>query len=432
LGLAAQGMVDHPQVDLADEAEALGDVEEGGRRDEAAFPVGEPQQHLVVADAPLRPQPVDRLEMEHESVLGERPAQAGLPVQPPVHADELRVLGIKDLPAVAAALLGRVHGHVGARQEVAGALPVAGEDDDADAGAHAGGAFLLLLAQGRQQVLGHAHRIAHPGLRQDDAELVSAEAPEHVAAPQRLGQAAGGGQQEAVAGLVAEGVVDVLELVEVHVEQGAFVAVAAGQRHVPLELLLEAAPVEQAGEGVVIGEEGEPLLGALALGDVEPQAPEQVASLGVALGGDDVAHPDAAPVRAQHAVVQGGHAAEGRQAPQALAHPARVLRMDVAVHEVRRQPCLGVHPEQAAHVAADVAHAQGVGIGLPQHRPDALQHRRPARRGGRRRRRRPRGRPRSRRPAAAAAVAGGPGSPWAGRRGRAPPRRRGRACPAAG
>ena len=90
--------------------------------------------------------------------------------------------------------------------------------------------------------------------RQQDRELVAAEAGDDVGRAQPLAQHARDARQQAVAGRVAERVVDGLEAVEVEHERGALGAVAAHVREVPRELLLEAAAVREPGERVVVGE----------------------------------------------------------------------------------------------------------------------------------------------------------------------------------
>ena len=103
-----------------------------------------------------------------------------------------------------------------------------------------------------------------------------------------------------VAGRVAERVVDVLEAVEVEHEHGALGAVAARACARAVELLLEAAPVEQAGERVVVGQVLELLLEALALGDVLHLAQDVVrTSVRVAQDGRRQRDPDLMAVRVE-------------------------------------------------------------------------------------------------------------------------------------
>ena len=74
--------------------------------------------------------------------------------------------------------------------------------------------------------------------------------------------------EEVVARLVAEGVVDVLEVVQVDHEHGARGAVARHPLGLPGQLLLETPPVEEPGQEIVIDQVLEALRQLLALGDV--------------------------------------------------------------------------------------------------------------------------------------------------------------------
>jgi len=63
-------------------------------------------------------------------------------------------------------------------------------------------------------------RLRLAGAGQQDRELVSPQARDDVAAAQAAAQQLGHAHDQAIAGLVAEGVVDELEVVEVQGEQG--------------------------------------------------------------------------------------------------------------------------------------------------------------------------------------------------------------------
>ena len=69
-------------------------------------------------------------------------------------------------------------------------------------------------------------------------------------------------------GVVPEGIIDVLEAVQVHDQDGPDPFVSDGQLELTLELLLKAAAIEQAGERVVIGQVAQALVQLAALGDV--------------------------------------------------------------------------------------------------------------------------------------------------------------------
>ena len=74
--------------------------------------------------------------------------------------------------------------------------------------------------------------------------------------------------EQVVAGLVAEGVVNGLEAVEVHEQERRLLAVAPTARDLATELLLETPPVPQIGERIVVGEALQRGLHALARRDV--------------------------------------------------------------------------------------------------------------------------------------------------------------------
>ena len=114
----------HPLVDLLDQAEALGGVDERGGHDDLAVVADHAQQQLVLGDAVGR-ELEDRLAVQDEAVLVERAADLVGPVQADLHAaDVLAAVAGGDVVAVAAGLLGRVHREVGADHQVLdGAAP---------------------------------------------------------------------------------------------------------------------------------------------------------------------------------------------------------------------------------------------------------------------------------------------------------------------
>ena len=84
-----------------------------------------------------------------------------------------------------------------------------------------------------EDALGDDHRTARLAVRDEDAELVAAEPDSQVGRPQALGQALADGAQQLVAGGVAERVVDGLEVVQVHEQDGRPHAAAGLARRVP-------------------------------------------------------------------------------------------------------------------------------------------------------------------------------------------------------
>ena len=94
--------------------------------------------------------------------------------------------------------------------------------------------------------LGEPLGLGAPAGRRQDRELVAAEARERVALAQAGRQRARDPHDQLVAGAVAEGVVDLLEVVQVDHQHGALVAVALAALQVLLQAPLVGAAVEQA------------------------------------------------------------------------------------------------------------------------------------------------------------------------------------------
>ena len=105
---------------------------------------------------------------------------------------------------------------------------------------------------------------------QHHRELVAADPRDGVPAADHLLQALGHGAQGAVAGGVAEAVVDVLEVVQVEEQHRHARTLAARAHDRPRQALGQQRAVGQVGEGVVVGEVAQLLFDAPALGDVGP------------------------------------------------------------------------------------------------------------------------------------------------------------------
>ena len=148
---------------------------------------------------------------------------------------------------------------------------------------------------------------------QQHGELVATEPGDDVGVAHGPAQDAADRDEELVAGVVAEAVVDLLEVVEVEQQDRAALAVATAALEVPLELGVEPAPVGQAGQHVVVDEVGEAVLVATALGHVDDVDQHDVGLVGSGATQQAAAqrHVDVlAAVVAQHAV--GGAGARAR------------------------------------------------------------------------------------------------------------------------
>src|SRR3954453_20040059 len=113
--------------------------------------------------------------------------------------------------------LGAVHRAIGAAQHVIGAV-VGSEDGDADA--RAGDDVVSLDVRGLTRELplerrGDVGGAVGVGVRQEDGELVAAEAREDVARPQALRDDVADVLEQLIAGVMSKRVVDGLEVVEV-------------------------------------------------------------------------------------------------------------------------------------------------------------------------------------------------------------------------
>ena len=188
---------------------------------------------------------------------------------------ELHV-GVEEAEGVAARALGLVHRQVGLFEQLLDRMLVAPEHDHTDAGR------AVVLAVVDHVGLAHVggdllHHLAGPGgglvhiatqLLQDHHKLVAAQACHGVAAPHAAHQPVGDLLQQQVAAVMAPGVVEVLEVVEVDEQQRAGLAMACAYHQGPLQPIHQQAAVGQAGQVVLEGQAVDLLLRPLVAGDV--------------------------------------------------------------------------------------------------------------------------------------------------------------------
>ena len=315
----------------------------------------------------------DRLVGQQQLLAGEGVAQQVLDLH--VRAQFLAQAGVEHLQSPAAGALGLVHRQVGLAQHRLGVAVGVPRDGHADACQHRdfGGAQRERLLEGVEDPSGESHRL---GLALDflgqDHELVAAQAGDRVAVAHQLGQALGDGNQQPVAGVVAEVVVDGLELVQVDEQhrQDAFRAVQP--RHRLMGAVHQQHPVRQPGEGVVHRLALQPhpvghVLGGRVPGlAVAPGAPQQPVpgAVAVAVAGREVLDLGGVAVAGPHRAEQllgvvGVDEVGHRTRLQFLASPAeqllpcRVEQGEAPIQGDRREQVAG-HLEQAgdAGVAA--------------------------------------------------------------------------------
>ncbi len=213
-----------------------------------------PAQQRLDADQALGPQRHDRLVVEAELAVLERPPQPSLGSG---GGDLVAHRAVEQGAAAGSDLLGLVQRGVSVAEDLVGSRATLLGDGHADVGreAHLGVAHLERGLDERQHRLGDAfgrQRRRHVGTEQH--ELVAAVADGAVVGPDRLDQPGRHRDEELIAERGAMGVVDLLETLEVD-EQDRDPSVAASSQ---LEHLVEAvaqeAPVGQSGEPVVVGE----------------------------------------------------------------------------------------------------------------------------------------------------------------------------------
>ena len=248
------GAPQHPLAEIDDQAGMLGDRDELRRRD---FADGRmvPARQRFDADDLFAAGIHDRL------VGGGKPVVLDGVEQ--VAFEEFAVGQVRihrrvvDAGAVAAFVLGAIERHVGVAQNVGGIAGAAvdhrnadtGADDDVVAADHVGRAD-----RGNDAAGDRLQRIRIRGAMGDDGELVAAEAGHQIVAAHDVAQPLGDVEDELVADVMAERVVDVLEVIEVDVEHRRGRAAGAHFVDHGFEPLAEIDAVGQAADRIVQGE----------------------------------------------------------------------------------------------------------------------------------------------------------------------------------
>ncbi len=257
LGQRGQRSGDHPAVHRGHDAVALGRGNEGGRRDDLALLVAQPQQHLEMQAAlAVGLQRCNALGVQAKALLLQRRAYARHPFHLADMARVLAIIAAVDIDAVAAALLGAVAGHVGHAQQVLGRLHFAAYVHEADAQPRAQHLLAPMNVQGLgslAQLFGNAQGGLGRTVLQKNAELVAAEAGKGVRLAQVVQQQTADLAQHFVARRMAAGLVDELELVQVHVQQGCGPQPVLALVEQALQAPLEFHAVLQPGQTVVAG-----------------------------------------------------------------------------------------------------------------------------------------------------------------------------------
>jgi hypothetical protein len=203
--------------------------------------------------------------------------------------------------------------------------------------------------EGFDELLGHPLALLERAARKDHPELVSAQPGEDVGRPHRPAEPVPDQCQDVVSRHVAEGVVDVLEPVEVDEHHRPVLARSPGDRDLPLELLAKSPPVEQARQRVVVREMPEALLLALPAGYILSRPHEAIARGPVPgkEGPPDQDHPDVA-VRPSDAVLDREGGARLDRVADAACIGVEVVGVDEVANRVGgRLEHVGVDPVDA-------------------------------------------------------------------------------------
>ena len=281
----AAGLVQHLRAQFIDEATLLGHADEFHRWHQPAQRMAPAHQRLHTHHA--RGGEVDhRLVDDEQLVQAQRAAQVGLHHQRAHHPLVHRV--VEQHPAAAAAALGLVHRGVGIAQHLLGAGHAAlglstcqvRAQHQADAGTALhrvvvdGVGLRHLFEQTLRDGAGRGH-VVHTF--QHHHELVAAEARGHLGlqARHRIAWAQGARQaprdlaQQFVAGAMTQRVVDLLEAVEVHEQDGEAIGrMAATVGDGAFQALHHHGAVGQVGQRVGAGAVAQTVLQCAAFGDV--------------------------------------------------------------------------------------------------------------------------------------------------------------------
>ena len=235
-----------------------------------------PADERLVAEQRLVAQVHDRLVEEPQLLVVQRVPQVGLQLQGVDVAVAERALVHLDAGPAAVGLGPGERALRLAQQVVGGHV---GAEGEADAGRQGDLALVheeRLVEDAEQPVGQRAQPVEVLDVLGDDEELVGAEPDGGVLDPGAPAQPVGDLAEQQVAGLVAEGLVDGLEPVDVQVHQADLQPAAAGQRDGVPQPVGERAAVGQPGERVGEGAADQVVLGPAAVGDVDQREDDEL------------------------------------------------------------------------------------------------------------------------------------------------------------
>ena len=248
------GLAQHQLRQRADDAAFLGDRDEDARRHHAEVAIG-PARQCLEADGAASGEIDDGLEMRLHLAGRNGTAQRLLDTGDAL-GGFLHLAGVDDDPATARAL-GMVERGFGLVDEDFGGLVAGVEQRAANRGRKPGGAFADIIGRRkdldqharllRRRLLAEHHRI-------EIGELVGADAADRGVAVHRRAQPHRHLDQDVVAGLVAEQIVDRLEAVEVENADGEGRRVLGPIADQAVDLVEEAAMIAKPGQRIREGQ----------------------------------------------------------------------------------------------------------------------------------------------------------------------------------
>lgn len=147
-------------------------------------------------------------------------------------------------------------------------VAVIGIDTDADGNTEATDLAVHQhrLAEGIKYFLSnHRHRFPGMNIMENDNKLIATQPGDGIGTTHRGKEPPGHLFQHMIAGFMAQGVINHLEIVEIQKEQGQFMAMPFSDGYTALQTVREEMAVDQAGEWVVMGKEFDPRLTPLFL-----------------------------------------------------------------------------------------------------------------------------------------------------------------------
>ncbi|CAH0318684.1 hypothetical protein SRABI112_05207 [Pseudomonas mediterranea] len=248
------GLGHDPAIDLGDQPGALGDGDEFGRRDQTTHRMFPAYQRFDPDQATGR-QVVHRLVVDPQLLLGEGTTQFEGNLDPLLRVSS-QFFGVQGI-AVTPGTLGLEQGRVGIAQQLPGAEGVAGKQADTDTGVDEQGMTVepQWFLQGVENALGQDRCL--PRLRtvfHQHGKFIAAQAGQGHPRHEELLEPLGHAFEQLVAHRVSEAVIDVLEMVQVHQQQGAAALVQLRRGQGLFRAVGKQHAVGQAGQRIVMGQ----------------------------------------------------------------------------------------------------------------------------------------------------------------------------------